>query len=358
MRLTGRAGAAPLGPPDGLVPKLDRLAAQVTALSRSLGTEVALDPLEMLTARATIQGLGRQGRTSCGGASKLVSARDATICVSLARKDDVELVPAWLGIAAMTADPWDLVIEHAASRPADELVAWGAELGLPVSRLAERAPTPVDEAVRRDPHGPAEPASGLSGLQVVDLSSLWAGPLCGSLLAAAGAEVTKVESASRPDGGRLIPAFFELLNGMKSHRSIDFRASAGRAELRRVLSRADVVIEASRPRALAQLGIDPAEMMAEARPRVWVSITGHGRSGPDANRVGFGDDAAVAGGLVSWDDGEPVFCADAIADPLTGMAATAAALEAVSAGGKWLIDAALSRVASAFAGPTLSPAGP
>jgi crotonobetainyl-CoA:carnitine CoA-transferase CaiB-like acyl-CoA transferase len=86
---------------------------------------------------------------------------------------------------------------------------------------------------------------------------------------------------------------------------------------------------------------------------VWVSITGHGRTGPARDRVGFGDDAAVAGGLVCRQDGRPVFCADAIADPTSGMVAAAAVLDALATGGRWLLDVAMSGVAAHLAGPTL-----
>jgi crotonobetainyl-CoA:carnitine CoA-transferase CaiB-like acyl-CoA transferase len=118
---------------------------------------------------------------------------------------------------------------------------------------------------------------------------------------------------------------------------------------------ADVVVTAARPRALAGLGLDPEAVLARDRPRVWVSITGHGGDGPGAHRVGFGDDAAVAGGLVAWDhrSGGPVFCADAVADPATGLAAAAAVLDALAAGGRWLLDVALARVAAHLAGPTV-----
>jgi crotonobetainyl-CoA:carnitine CoA-transferase CaiB-like acyl-CoA transferase len=67
--------------------------------------------------------------------------------------------------------------------------------------------------------------------------------------------------------------------------------------------------------------------------------------------VAFGDDAAVAGGLVGWDDaGAPVFCADAIADPISGLAGAVAVLRALDAGGGQLIDLAMSRVAAIMAG--------
>jgi crotonobetainyl-CoA:carnitine CoA-transferase CaiB-like acyl-CoA transferase len=69
--------------------------------------------------------------------------------------------------------------------------------------------------------------------------------------------------------------------------------------------------------------------------------------------VAFGDDAAVAGGLVAWDGDGPVFCADAVADPSSGLVAVAATLDALAAGGGWLLDVAMSRVAAHLAGPTL-----
>ena len=149
----------------------------------------------------------------------------------------------------------------------------------------------------------AAPSAGarLAGAVVVDLSSMWAGPLCARLLGLAGADVIKVETASRPDGGRAGERrFFDWLHA--GHRSVvlDFRSEAGRRALAALLAAADVVIEASRPRALAQLGLAP-EMIRHRAGQVWLSITGYGRGDGDgawAERVAFGDDAAVAGGLV------------------------------------------------------------
>ena len=123
--------------------------------------------------------------------------------------------------------------------------------------------------------------------------------------------------------------------------------------LRSLVATADVVIEASRPRALEQLGIDATALVAGDGPRAWLSITGHGRTGPAREWVAFGDDAAVAGGLVAWDGEGPVFCADAIADPATGVVAAVAVLEALAAGGHHLIDLPLAAVAAHLAGPTL-----
>jgi crotonobetainyl-CoA:carnitine CoA-transferase CaiB-like acyl-CoA transferase len=117
---------------------------------------------------------------------------------------------------------------------------------------------------------------------------------------------------------------------------------------------ADVVVEASRPRALEQLGIVAEAVLATAAgggPRVWVSITGYGRAAPGRDRVAFGDDAAVAGGLVVWDEAGPCFLADAVADPCAGLVAAAAVLRALAAGGRWLLDVSMRDVAAHLAGP-------
>jgi crotonobetainyl-CoA:carnitine CoA-transferase CaiB-like acyl-CoA transferase len=132
--------------------------------------------------------------------------------------------------------------------------------------------------------------------------------------------------------------------------SVAFTTPDGRDELRRLVAEADVVIEASRPRALEALGFAPAAFCAARPGRTWVSITGHGRRGPRANWVAFGDDAAAAGGLVARDRrGDPVFCADAAADPVSGLYAAVGALASLSAGGGHLVDCAMAR-AAAYAG--------
>ena len=143
------------------------------------------------------------------------------------------------------------------------------------------------------------------------------------------------------------------MNGRKRSVALDFRDHDGVRILHDLLRRADVVIEASRPRALAQLGLDGPDLVRAGGPQVWVSITGYGRAGEAANRVAFGDDAAAAGGLVVWRDGVPLFCADAIADPLTGLTAADACLRALAEGGRWFLDVSMSAVSSAFSGPSL-----
>jgi crotonobetainyl-CoA:carnitine CoA-transferase CaiB-like acyl-CoA transferase len=90
---------------------------------------------------------------------------------------------------------------------------------------------------------------------------------------------------------------------------------------------------------------------------VWASVTSHGRGPGLGHRVGFGDVAAAAGGLIAGDARGPCFLADAVADPLSGLVTAAAVLEALAAGGRWLIDAAMAPMAAAVAGPLLDVAG-
>jgi crotonobetainyl-CoA:carnitine CoA-transferase CaiB-like acyl-CoA transferase len=188
-------------------------------------------------------------------------------------------------------------------------------------------------------------------LRVIDLSSLWAGPLAGSMLAAAGADVAKIESRARPDPLRVVaPEFFARLNGAKREAVVELGDAAGRQGLADMIAGADMVITSARPRAFAQLGLQPERLFALNPSLTWVAISGYGWSGPDSDRVAFGDDAAAAGGLVRWTaSGAPRFAGDALADPLTGLAAAAGAFKAIRRGGGFLVDAALARTAAGAA---------
>ena len=135
--------------------------------------------------------------------------------------------------------------------------------------------------------------------------------------------------------------------------AVDLDLAAGKETLVRMVAAADVVITAARPRALEHLGLDVEDLVRRHRPRAWLMISGYGSEGPSSNRVAFGDDAAVAGGLVSWDGPEPCFCGDAVADPLTGLAGAAAVLSALGSDGAWIIEASMADIAGGMAGPTL-----
>ncbi len=116
------------------------------------------------------------------------------------------------------------------------------------------------------------------------------------------------------------------------------------------------MVTAARPRALAQLGLVAEDRVRPGGPRVWLSITGYGGDGPSADRVAFGDDAAVAGGLVVWDDQGPCFCGDAVADPLSGLAGAAAVLAALERGGGWVVEVSMADVAGGIASGGRGPA--
>jgi hypothetical protein len=340
MDLTGRAEGPPLVAPDDVV---ERIVA--------LGDRAGVDAVGLLAERARYTDTTRRGARSCGGATRLLPAPEGWLAPTLARPDDVAAVPAWLQLDAVAVDerdPWTTVEAVVAERAPAELIAQAELLGMPVGVLGEvPAPESGSPVVITD-HGDAAPL-GRRPL-VVDLSSLWAGPLCTRILADAGARVVKVESIARPDGARRgDPDFYRWLNGGKEELLVDFDDPDGRTELDRLLVQAQVVVEGSRPRALAQRGIAAEDLLHEKLgPSLWVSITGHGRA---SDRVGFGDDAAVAGGLVAWDDDGPCFVADAAADPLAGIAAAGVVRTALQAGGRWLIDVPLARVAAHVAGP-------
>jgi CoA-transferase family III len=371
MAITGRADGPPLGPPDRLVAGLRRSAAVVRQRSALLGVPLEVDAVALLGERAAIGGLTRRSPTSCGGATRLVRAADGWLAVALPRPEDRELLPAWLGLDAADAGDaeddeasWAVVEAALGGRRCREAAERAWMLGVPVSHLpqgpgaAATAPPPLAPLpmIATPVPAPVPDPRPLRDTTVIDLSSLWAGPLCGNLLSLAGADVVKVESTTRPDGSRGGPGqFFDVLNGGKRSVALDLADADGWRLLRRLLAAADVVIEGSRPRALEQRGIVATDLVANAGPRVWVSITGHGRTGTGRDRVAFGDDAAVAGGLVVADEAGPCFCADAAADPAAGLVAAAACLDALAVGGRWLVDVAMAGVAAFLAGPTLSP---
>jgi crotonobetainyl-CoA:carnitine CoA-transferase CaiB-like acyl-CoA transferase len=108
-----------------------------------------------------------------------------------------------------------------------------------------------------------------------------------------------------------------------------------------------MVIEAARPRALLQLGIDAAHIVRTTPGLTWLTLTGHGAVGDASNAVGFGDDGGVAGGLsaaLQDASGHSGFVGDAIADPLTGIYAANVAWKAWQSRRSGRFGIAMSRV--------------
>lgn len=284
---------------------------------------LGLTPAALL-ARDAPGGLAEPGLTSANRHCHLLRCADGWAALNLAREDDRELLPALCeGGADLAA--------YAAGQSAMALRDRAIELQLPVGLPGESLPqTLVDPVIARVPE------------LVVDLAALWAGPLCAGLLARAGARVVRIESLGRPDPtAQSSPQLDALLNWGKERLPLELRTGEGRAALHDLLARADVLVTSARPAALARLGLEPERFPHLA----WAAITAHGWAGPGAQRVGFGDDCAVAGGLLRRENGEPRFLGDALADPLTGLEAA----RAVLAGQRGLIDLAMARVAAAYA---------
>jgi CoA-transferase family III len=316
----------------------------------------------LLGERAALNGFSVPELVAAGGGCRLYQAADGRIALSLVRPDDRMLLPALLRDA--TFDPSDNagLVKRLRLAKAQDLVDQGTQLGLAIAGVDEGSTGPASEIVCRGTEGRVsnlnrhpELDSGSRGARstirtgnswmlnqrpagsqhdgdrdvhpplVIDLSALWAGPLATHLLQLAGATVIKVESILRPDamrGGD--PDFFNLLNQNKASVALDLSAESGRSALLALIHKADIVVEASRPRALVQLGIDADTLVRDQPGLVWISITGHGMCGDAANRIGFGDDCGVAGGLTAalhTASGVMGFVGDAIADPLTGIAA-------------------------------------
>lgn len=335
----------PAGPPDYSRAAVLAAARSVTAEFETR-TGVRVDAAQELAGRAALLGLARRGRTSAGGASRILPTADGWWALTLSRPDDVDTVPALIEADA-TVDPWRAVRDWSSTRSVADVVERARLLDLPAAVLGEAVAQPP--TVRQV--GPRSAPRSAAGLVVVDLSSMWAGPSCGRLLLRAGATVVKVESPGRPDGSRGGPrSFFDWMNGGKLSYAIDFD-DAGR--LRELLAIADVVIESSRPAALRRRGLGPDDVAARDG-RVWLSITGHA----DTGRVAFGDDAAVAGGLVGRGADGPVFCADAIADPLTGLHAALEVVRSLRRGGGETVHVVMSEVAATYAAlPQTVPSG-
>ncbi len=342
MHLTGPASGPPSVSPAGIVRPLTALGDALAAATSGLVREFRTDAVGLLAQRAAFAGFGRSGSRSVGGYAQMVPVSDGWVALSLPRPSDTEALPALVG-AAVPAGNWDEIGSRLSLMASAEVVETGSVLGLAVGAIGV-TPRP-EKPWSLNFEGQARPRRRDAPL-VVDLTSLWAGPLAGGLLAEAGCRVVKVESASRPDGARRGPAgFFDLLNHRKAQVSLDLPTPGAVGDLRKLIAGADLVLEASRPRVMQQWGICPDDVVEAGTG--WVSITGHGRRGPHSNRVAFGDDAAVSGGLVVPGD-PPLFVGDAIADPIAGLAAASVAARLLADGRAALVDVSLAG-ASAWA---------
>jgi len=179
----------------------------------------------------------------------------------------------------------------------------------------------------------------LSGIQVLDLSRVLAGPLCTMILADLGAEVIKVEppwgDETRGWGPPFVKgesAYFLSVNRGKKSLALDLKTLEGQEVVRRLAQRADVLVENFKTGDLRRYGLD-YESLRELNPRlVYLSITGFGHTGPRAQEPGY--DAALQGytGIMSVTgepEGPPMKVGVAWIDVMTGMMGAVAVLSAL-----------------------------
>jgi crotonobetainyl-CoA:carnitine CoA-transferase CaiB-like acyl-CoA transferase len=179
----------------------------------------------------------------------------------------------------------------------------------------------------------------LSGIKVLELSRVLAGPWCGMLLADLGADVIKLEPFEGDDTRGLGPpylngmsAYFACCNRNKRSMAIDLRAPASRPLIEALVRDADVLIENYRTGTAETLHVD-YESLSKINPRlIYCSISGYGRSGPGADRAGYDYVVQAEAGLMSITGprmSEPSKVGVAVADLATGQNAAIAILAAL-----------------------------
>ncbi|HEX9581651.1 MAG TPA: CoA transferase [Gemmatimonadales bacterium] len=186
----------------------------------------------------------------------------------------------------------------------------------------------------------------LAELRVVELAHIMAGPVCGRMLADLGADVVKVERLPEGDTSRsFVPpaldgqsAAFMMLNRNKRGIAVDLKAPEGLEIARRLLARADVVIENYRAGTMDRLGLGYETLRRDNRGLIYCEISGFGRTGPFADRGGFDLIAQGYAGLMSI-TGEgpgrpPVKCGPPLTDITGGILACLGVLAALVHRGK------------------------
>jgi crotonobetainyl-CoA:carnitine CoA-transferase CaiB-like acyl-CoA transferase len=209
---------------------------------------------------------------------------------------------------------------------------------------------------------PTASSGPLSGIRVVDLSTVLAGPYATMVLADLGADVIKVEpldgDATRGWGppwvgeataGTRTATYFLAVNRNKRSLRLDLKTADGAEVLRRLLAWGDVLVENLRPGSLERLGFDETTMRTINPALIHLAISGYGTTGPAAARPGYDFVIQAVGGLMSItgdgdaDGGHPTKVGVAISDVVTGLYATIGILAAVIArdGGGQKVDVSL-----------------
>jgi len=202
----------------------------------------------------------------------------------------------------------------------------------------------------------------LTGLKVIDLTHVMAGPTCTLMLADMGAEVIKIEKAPSGDDTRhMIPpkigeeaAAFLMMNRNKRGIVLDLKTEGGKSILRRLIATADVLVENFAPGVMERLGFGYEDLRKDYPSLIYCSLSGFGRTGPYKHRRGFDLVAQAMSGIMSFTGesphGPPVKCGAPLSDITAGILAAMGILAAYThrlktGQGQWvetsLLEAAL-----------------
>jgi crotonobetainyl-CoA:carnitine CoA-transferase CaiB-like acyl-CoA transferase len=182
-------------------------------------------------------------------------------------------------------------------------------------------------------------SNALDDIRVLDIATLFAGPTAATIMADFGADVIKVEHPAKPDPARThgqskngIGLWWKILGRNKKALTLNLSSAAGQEIFLELVRTADVVIENFRPGTLERWGIGP-DRLREVNPRLIVTrVTGFGQFGPRAQEPAFGTIAEAMSGFAhstGQPDGPPTLPPLALADNISGLAATIATLTAV-----------------------------
>jgi crotonobetainyl-CoA:carnitine CoA-transferase CaiB-like acyl-CoA transferase len=180
----------------------------------------------------------------------------------------------------------------------------------------------------------------LAGLKIVDLTHVMAGPTCTLMLADMGADVIKIEKTPNGDDTRhMVPpkigdeaASFMMMNRNKRGIVLDLKTRGGAQILRRLIGKADVLVENFGPGVMDRLGFGYEALHKEHPTLIYCSLTGFGRTGPYKHRRGFDLVAQAMSGIMSitgeGPDGPPVKCGAPLSDITAGVIAAMGILAA------------------------------
>lgn len=180
----------------------------------------------------------------------------------------------------------------------------------------------------------------LSNIRVLDLTRVLAGPFCTALLADLGAEVIKIESPGGDDYRHVPPiadgasALFRLLNRGKKSVSLDLRSDRGRDIVRKLAQSSDILVENFRPGVMEDMGLSHEALAADNPRLIQVSISGFGRESPMGDLPAYDLVIQALTGfmdLTGEPDGPPTMTGEAVADLISGLFASWAALAALVA---------------------------